>query len=262
MAAAGAEALENSRADWEAAAAGSDTLPVPPFADGALEVAFAVASAVRGHASLMGIPLTAPDPVEFKVRGDDGTVIDCHVPNVAEEASSGIVFSLLYHTKAEKEITRLAIRLLALRAAGRRVAQAIVIHRDTGNKTLGYLANVITLDTSIDQQEAARRLLGLARVEPVARVTPCADFGGTADEIVAAGTVDDDTVMDAFDDFVEGNGFAASAEAIVFGSSPVIERAYPEDNPGIIDFLTVRGEALVLEKDGGKGNGLQEWVVR
>ncbi len=260
--AAGAEALENSRADWEAAAAGSDTLPVPPFAEEALEVAFAVASAVRGRASLMGIPLTAPDPVEFKVRGDDGTVIDCHVPNVAEDASSGIVFSLLYHTKAEKEITRLAMRLLALRAAGRRVAQAIVIHRDTQNKTLGYLANVITLDTSIDQQEAARRLLGLARVEPVARVTPCADFGDTADGIVAAGTVDDDTVMDAFDDFVEGRGFATSAEAIVFGAAPLIERVYPEDNPGIIDFLTVRGEALVIEKDGGKGNGLQEWVVR
>ena len=68
--------------------------------------------------------------------------------------------------------------------------------------------------------------------------------------------------MNAFDDFVEGRGFATSAEAIVFGAAPLIERVYPEDNLGIIDFLTVRGEALVIEKDGGKGNGLQEWVVR
>ena len=260
--AAGEDALANSRADWEAAATGSDTLPVPPFEGQALETAFAVASAVRGHASTLGIPLVHPDPVEFKIRGEDGAVIDCHVPNVAENASAGIVFSLLYHTKADKEITRLALRLMALRAAGRKVAQAIVVHRDTTNKTLGYLANVIELEASIDQAEAARRLLDLARVEPVARVTPCGAFGDTASEIVAAGSVDDDAVLDAFDDFVEGRQFAASAEAIVFGSSPVIERAYPSDNPAIIDFLGTREVSFVLEKDGGKGNGLQKWVVR
>ena len=259
--AAGPEALENSRADWEAAAVGSDTLPVPPFEEQALETAFLVASAVRGHASTLGIPLAHPDPLEFKIRGEDGAVIDCHVPNVAENASAGIVFSLLYHTKADKEITRLAVRLLALRAAGRNVAQAVVVHRDAGNR-LGYLANVIELDASIDQAEAARRLLDLARAEPVARVTPCGAFGGTASEIVAAGGVDDDAVLDAFDEFVEGRKFAASAEAVVFGSSPVIERAYPEDNPAVIEFLGTREASFLLEKDGGKSNGLQKWVIR
>ncbi len=260
--AAGADALENSRADWEAAATGSDTLPVPPFEGQALGTAFDVASAVRGHASTLGIPLAHPDPIEFKIRGEDGTVIDCHVPNVVESSGAGLVFSLLYHSKAEKEITRLALRLLALRAAGRNVAQAIVVHRDTKNKTLGFLANVITLDVSIDQAEAARRLLNLARVEPVARVTPCGAFGETASKIVDAGSVDDDAVLDAFDDFVEGRKFTASPEAVVFGSSPVIERAYPADNPAIIDFLGTREVSFVLEKDGGKGNGLQKWVVR
>ena len=48
----------------------------------------------------------------------------------------------------------------------------------------------------------------------------------------------------------------------MFGSSPVIERAYPSDNPAIIDFLGTREVSFVLEKDGGKGNGLQKWVVR
>ena len=34
------------------------------------------------------------------------------------------------------------------------------------------------------------------------------------------------------------------------------------DNPAIIDFLGTRQVSFILEKDGGKGNGLQKWVVR
>lgn len=258
--AAGANDLENSRADWEATAAGSDTLPVHPFGEAELEKAFTVASAVRGHATTLGIPLLTPDPIEFKIRGEDGTVVDCHVPNVVESPGAGIVFSLVYHKGENKELARLGLRLMALRAAGREVARAVAIRRDVTK--LGYLANIVELDPSIDQQEAARRILNLARLEPVARVTPCARFGATAAEIVTAGTVDDDAVLDEFDRFVDGRTFARSPEAVVFGSSPLIGRAYPQDYPAVIDLLQARAAVCDPEKNGGKSNGLQMWVIR
>ena len=230
----------------------------------AIDTASSVATAVRGAATAHGAPLLHPDPVEFKVRDSHGTTVDCHVPNVVEAApgdtDGGLVYSVLYHTKAEKEVERLALRLLALRAAGRNVGRAVVVQRDTVQ--LGYLAHVIELDPAIDTAAAASRLCTLARIEPVARVVPCPEFGNAADEIAVAGTVDSDDAMDGFEDFVEGPTYANSREFIVFGGSPEYENVFPDDDSAAVGFHIARNGAFRVEKDGGKKDGLQKWVVK
>ena len=264
VSAAGGSPIDDARQDWEAVALATDTLPAGGFARGALDTAFSVATAVRGAATDHGAPLLHPDPIEFKVRDPQGTTVDCHVPNVVEAApgdtDGGLVYSVLYHTKAEKEVERLALRLLALRAAGRNVGRAVVVQRDTVQ--IGYLAHVIELDPAIDTAAAASRLCTLARIEPVARVVPCPEFGNAADEIAVAGTVDSDDAMDGFEDFVETPTYANSREFIVFGGSPEYENVFPDDDSAAVGFHIARNGAFRVEKDGGKKDGLQKWVVK
>lgn len=264
VSAAGGSPIDDARQDWEAVALATDTLPAGGFAQGALDTAFGVATAVRGAATAHGAPLVHPDPVEFKVRDPQGTTVDCHVPNVVEAApgddAGGLVYSVLYHTKARKEIERLALRLLALKADGRNVGRAVVVQRDTVK--IGYLAHVIELDPVIDTAAAASRLCTLARIEPVARVVPCPEFGETADEIAVAGTADSDKAMDGFEDFVEGPTYATSGEFIVFGGSPEYGNVFPDDDSAAVTFHIARNGAFRVEEDGGKKDGLQKWVVK
>ena len=248
-------------ADWSAAAEASDVLPVGEFGRKALKEAQEVAAAVAGRAAEFGILFPEPDPMEFKVHGDGGIVIDCQVPRVIEgEGDDGVVYSVLYHDSSRKEMRRLALRLLVLRAAGKKVARAVLVQRDTTQKL--QMAHVIVLDEGIDRQEALRRLSRLAQVEPLARVTPCPMFDETARVVAAAGTFDDDGAVDKFDDCLEGNSYGNSREFVVFGASPEFGRVFPSGEPALLDFYVVHGGTCTVEEAGGKSDSTKNWVVK
>ena len=96
----------------------------------------------------------------------------------------------------------------------------------------------------------------------MARVVPCPEFGKAADEIAVAGTADSDDAMDKFEDFVEKQAYGDSREFIVFGGSPEYENVFPDDDTAVVKFHIARNGAFRVEKDGGKGDGLQKWVVK
>jgi len=252
--------LDEAKENWKATAEASDTLPVGKFADRELDLAVKVASAVRGGATTLGIPISAPDPIEFVISFSDGTSVDCHIANVVEDSEKGIVYTLRYDTYTDKEITRMAMRLIALRAAGKNVRQAIVAQRD--NNQSHWLANVIDLNDDVTQEVALKRLHALAIGERFARVTPCGLFGETAAEIANVGTVEDGSVIEAFEAFVDNErSFKKSKECLVYGANPRIDEALPPNRVDVVEFFQTFVATCPLEKDDVKKDGLQKWVV-
>lgn len=244
--------------DWMAVANASDSLPVGKFAEQALAKAVAVAVAVRGRADGEGIPKVDPEPLEFKLKGADGTSVDCKVPRVTETQ----VYSVVYHTKTAKELTRLGMRLLALHAAGRSVERAVLVQRDETQKL--QMVDVVTIDPEMSQEEALRRLVALAKSEPVVRTTPCGVFGQAGGAVAASGALDDDTVVQAMEEFVDGRDFARSAELLVFGPNPDITHAYPKDSAELLDFFIALDSVGAMEKVDGKDteNQMQKWEIK
>jgi hypothetical protein len=252
--------LEAGRAIWMPSAEASDALPVAPFAESQIALAFAIANAVRGAATQRGIPLSEPDPIEFSLHLPDGSTIVCDIANVVESATDGFVYSISYHSKNDKEITRQALRLLALCAAGKLVQKAYVIHMDDNNSLV--LVNEIELGPEISADEALRRLFELSKAAHIARDLPCAKFDKTGLAIAEVGTINDDSVIDAFESCVEGFSYERSAEFVVYGADPVFEHVYADNSDKKIEVLTALVQGCNLEKDGKKKDSYQHWVVK
>ena len=252
--------LEVGRALWMPSAEASDALPVAPFAESQIDLAYAIANAVRGAATQRGIPMSEPDPIEFSLHLPDGSTIVCDIANVVESAIDGFVYSISYHSQNDKEITRQALRLLALCAAGKLVQKAYVIQMDDNNSLV--LVNEIELSHEISADEALRRLFELSKAAHIARDLPCAKFGKTGLAIAEVGTINDDSVIDAFESCVEGFSYESSAEFVVYGADPVFEHVYADNTDKKIEVLTALVQGCNLEKDGKKKDSYQHWVVK
>ena len=252
--------LEAGRALWMPSAEASDALPVAPFAESQIDLAYAIANAVRGAATQRGIPMSEPDPIEFSLHLPDGSTIVCDIANVVESAIDGFVYSISYHSQNDKEITRQALRLLALCAAGKLVQKAYVIQMDDNNSLV--LVNEIELSHEISADEALRRFFELSKAAHIARDLPCAKFGKTGLAIAEVGTINDDSVIDAFESCVEGFSYESSAEFVVYGADPVFEHVYADNTDKKIEVLTALVQGCNLEKDGKKRNSYQHWVVK
>ena len=253
--------LEAGRAIWMPSAEASDALPVAPFAESQIDLAYAIANAVRGAATQRGIPLSEPDPIEFLLHLPDGSTIVCDIANVVESATDGFVYSISYHSKSTKEIIRQSVRLLALCAARKLVQKAYVIQMDDKNKSL-VLVNEIELSPEISAEEALRRLLELSKAAHIARDIPCAKFDKTGQAIAEVGTINDDSVIDAFETFVDGFSYERSAEFVVYGADPVFEHVFADNSDKKIEVLTALVQGCNLEKDGKKKDSYQHWVVK
>ena len=253
--------LEAGREIWMPSAEASDALPVAPFAESQINLAYDIANAVRGAATQRGIPLSEPDPIEFSLLLPDGSSIVCDVANVVESATDGFVYSISYHSKSTKEIIRQSVRLLTLCAAGKLVQKAYVIQMDDKNKSL-VLVNEIELSPEISAEDALRRLLELSKAAHIARDIPCAKFDKTGQAIAEVGTINDDSVIDAFETFVDGFSYDRSAEFVVYGADPVFEHVFADNSDKKIEVLTALVQGCNLEKDGKKKDSYQHWVVK
>ena len=252
--------LEAGKAIWMPSAEASDALPVAPFAKSQIDRAFAIANAVRGAATQRGIPMSEPDPIEFSLHLPDGSTIVCDIANVVESTTDGFVYSISYHSKNDKEITRQALRLLALCAAGKLVQKSYVIQMDHNNSLV--LVNEIELSPEVSADEALRRLFELSKAAHIARDLPCAKFDKTGLAIAEVGTINDDSVIDAFESCVEGFSYERSAEFVVYGADPVFEHVYADNSDKKIEVLTALVQGCNLEKDGKKKDSYQHWVVK
>ena len=252
--------LEAGKAIWMPSAEASDALPVAPFAKSQIDRAFAIANAVRGAATQRGIPMSEPDPIEFSLHLPDGSTIVCDIANVVESTTDGFVYSISYHSKNDKEITRQALRLLALCAAGKLVQKSYVIQMDHNNSLV--LVNEIELSPEVSADEALRRLVELSKAAHIARDLPCAKFDKTGLAIAEVGTINDDSVIDAFESCVEGFSYERSAEFVVYGADPVFEHVYADNSDKKIEVLTALVQGCNLEKDGKKKDSYQHWVVK
>ena len=87
-------------------------------------------------------------------------------------------------------------------------------------------------------------------------------FGKTGDAISEAGTINDDSVIDAFEVFVEGFSYDRSAEFVVYGANPVFDHVYSDFSDKKIEALTAVIKCCNLEKDGEKKNRYQHLVVK
>jgi exodeoxyribonuclease V gamma subunit len=253
--------LEAGRSIWMPSAEASDALPVAPFAKNQIDRAFAIGNAVRGEASLRGIPMSDPDPIEFSLLLLDGSTIVCDVANVVESATEGLVYSISYHSKITKELIRQSVRLLALCAAGKLVQKAFVIQMKE-KKDSFVLVNEIELSPEISADEALRRLFELSKAAHIARDLPCAKFDKTGQAIAEVGTINDDSVIDAFESFVDGFSYERSAEFVVYGADPVFEHVYSDNSDKKIEVLTALFQGCNLEKDGRENGIYQHWVVK
>ena len=187
--------------------------------------------------------------------------LECAIANVVENADNGFVFTLLYNTYGDKFITRMAVRLLALRAAGKLVQRAFVIQRDANNSHV--LVNEIELLPDITAEVASQRLYELFAAEQIARVVPCAKFGETGKEIAKVGNIYDSAVIAAFESFTDDeHQFNRSKECLVYGAEPVFEEAYASNTDQIVGALVAIVGACQIEKDGSKKNSYQHWVVK
>ena len=253
--------IDTGVSDWKPSAEASDTLSVGAFALKEIVLAEEVARAVREAASGRGIPHVVPDPIEFNISFGVAGALECAIANVVEDADNGFVFTLLYNTYGDKFITRMAVRLLALRAAGKLVQRAFVIQRDANNSHV--LVNEIELLPDITAEVASQRLYELFAAEQIARVVPCAKFGETGKEIAKVGNIYDSAVIAAFESFTDDeHQFNRSKECLVYGAEPVFEEAYASNTDQIVGALVAIVGACQIEKDGSKKNSYQHWVVK
>ena len=253
--------IDTGVSDWKPSAEASDTLSVGAFALKEIVLAEEIAKAVSEAASGRGIPHVVPDPIEFNISLGNGGTLECAIANVVENADNGFVYTLLYNTYGDKFITRMAVRLLALRAAGKLVQRAFVIQRDSNNSHV--LVNEIELLPDITAEVASQRLYELFVAEQIARVVPCAKFGETGKEIAKVGNINDSAVIAAFETFTDDeHQFKRSKECLVYGAEPVFEEAYASNTDQIVGALVAIVGACQIEKDGSKKNSYQHWVVK
>jgi hypothetical protein len=132
---------------------------------------------------------------------------------------------------------------------------------DDKNKSL-VLVNEIELSPEISAEEALRRLLELSKAAHIARDIPCAKFDKTGQAIAEVGTINDDSVIDAFETFVDGFSYERSAEFVVYGADPVFEHVFADNSDKKIEVLTALVQGCNLEKDGKKKDSYQHWVVK
>ena len=124
------------------------------------------------------------------------------------------------------------------------------------------LVNEIELSHEISADEALRRLFELSQAAHIARDLPCAKFDKTGLAIAEVGTINDDSVIDAFESCVEGFSYERSAEFVVYGADPVFEHVYADNTDKKIEVLTALVQGCNLEKDGKKKDSYQHWVVK
>jgi len=224
---------------WAGAAKVNGDVPILGFGDDAIAEISLFAESLLNEAAKRNVPLGAgtAEPVnltlgDVRLSGaierwypDQGTIVLVR-PDASDSQSNAF----------QRAKALAAVSLLAVRASGTVVEQALILSQKEGwypGKTdrRGRFEDaaqirVVKLADDIDAGRAEALLASLCSLYQEAAVAPRGAFDKTASTIVA----DLDAARDAFNSFTSGSDFAKSLEAVVYGRQPDFDAVFkPEE---------------------------------
>jgi exodeoxyribonuclease V gamma subunit len=236
---------------FEAMLRSKDILPVAPFDEKAIHDAFELMKAYR---DMYDLDLSStPSPVEISLEMSGLPAITGAVEGFHIEEKT--LTYLSFEERSDKDLTRIALRLLLLIASGESVEKASIwsFNDDSNAPKKG----TITVDSLLTKETAGKRIFDLLTVEPIARAVACPLFGKTSQSWMNPAMDNKKTPEDFFESFV-GNtrSFKNSDELIVYGSSPEFDEVY-EDPEGLMrSFFSPYFELIGMDKAGNS-----KWVM-
>jgi exodeoxyribonuclease V gamma subunit len=237
--------------EFEAMLRSKDILPVAPFDKKAIHDAYEL---IKAYRDMYDLDLSStPSPLEISLEmpglpAITGTVEGFHI----EEKT---LTYLSFEERSDKDLSRIALRLLLLIASGESVEKASIwsLNEDSNSPSKA----TITVDSLLTKEIARKRIIDLLAVEPITRAVACPLFGKSSQSWMNPAMDNKKTPEDFFESFV-GNTFTFknSDELIVYGSSPEFDEVY-EDPEGLMrSFFAPYFELIRIDKA-----GKSKWVM-
>ena len=236
-------------AAWRQAVTANGEVPILGFGEAAIEEITQFSAELVQLAAAENIPLDQRHPKDITLPLEGitlaGTLERCY-PN-----ADRVETVVLVRPDAQKSSSSLFLRtkmlavvqLLASHASGCPVAEALVLnqHQDwfpgavkkNGTPLPAPQKRTVTLDGSINQEQACSLLSALCQLYQQAAVRPFGRFGKTSERLAS----DRDDAAKTFTAFVEQDRYPTSSEQVVYGSTPEFSDVFPDD-PAIKAFFS------------------------
>jgi len=241
---------------WREVMEATDVMPVGVYGEEALNKVVDITTAIVNEAIGQGVPVLGLEPLVQLLQLDNELTLQCSIPNVLQGEHGSVVYSVLYSDNFAKDVMKISVRLLVLRALGYEVDRGVVVHRAATKNLTGV--EIIRLGESITAVDALNRLVSLVVIEPHSRTMPCPRFGDTSTQLS-----DDEEAISEFEKYIESFGYNSSTECLVYGSSPSFDDVYLGEGSPVREFFEALHGALALEKlEKTRGNPVQEWLVK
>jgi exonuclease V gamma subunit len=237
-----------SRSDYFAIARLNGDLPIGALAD-----------SIDRACDANGVAVLAPLPFAVDMPLLPGVVLRGLVSGV--QMGDGMVTVVRYDKEYKDDHLVVAVRLLALLAAGTGIRRAITIHPSKDEPTKVIVRQLILAD-DIDESEAMSRLRVVYNAYLKAHQHPFGSFGGAARAIFPkAGEVALDKGRSKFQSAVSGDYFASSEEAVIYGLSPVFEEVFSKGSEMLAFWQKLADVARIASKRKGVKKGISGYEV-
>ena len=214
-------------AEWEAALVSSGQLPVGAFG---AEVLAEIKQLVRGiieAAAEKGVPLIGGGCEDLRLSVGPFQIIGRLTRVHRDSRQIVMVFTDKLRENSSKSWSNVAgLHLLIAKAAGIHVENVAVLSRhdkwnlrvveNDGKPAPIAQLRVVRLAPEIDQAGAVARLSSLCQLACDAQAAPCGAFGESATKTLT----DRSDGRKKFEQFVHGQNYHYSSEAVVYGASP------------------------------------------
>jgi exodeoxyribonuclease V gamma subunit len=248
-----------SRSDYFAIARLNGDLPIGVYSDAELEAIGALADSIDRACDANGVAVLAPLPFAVDMPLLPGVVLRGLVSGV--QMGDGMVTVVRYDKEYKDDHLVVAVRLLALLAAGTGIRRAITIHPSKDEPTKVIVRQLILAD-DIDESEAMSRLRVVYNAYLKAHQHPFGSFGGAARAIFPkAGEVALDKGRSKFQSAVSGDYFASSEEAVIYGLSPVFEEVFSKGSEMLAFWQKLADVARIASKRKGVKKGISGYEV-
>jgi hypothetical protein len=194
---------------------------VGAFAEAELSTAESLARSFVDKSDQKGFHLVDLDTIDIELRLDDQSLVRGSLLGVDLRADvPALVFTSFkddFDASYWSDRRALAVRLLALIAAGSSVERVWAIHQKD-KKTNPAIGQVRKMPLSVESpiENPLERMATLAEMYYIARSTPIGRFNGAVHKL----SVDRDSARKTFDEFVRSDRYSNSGECLCFGADP------------------------------------------
>ena len=238
---------------WDAEVLRSGNLPPETFGEKVIKDLQDLTTAMQKKLEAKSIDVSALAAVPVDLHVAEGIKLVGTIPMCTQGPE--MITVLLLYGKYKKKYewsladSRIAIRLLIAKAAGLPVTQGYVLVRhEKWPSEKKYVIRELPVELDISQEEALRRLHILCEMARTALVSPCANFGKTAELINEKLT--DEIILkmaEKFNAFVSTEDFHDKDEFIIFGNDIEFKDVFHMNSP-IISFWQKRNTLITLPK--------------